>query len=196
MNTVLKPGNIPGTVFRKEKMGGVTGGDFLDKVFYITDHIMLAQIREITGIDGTTLQNWLKRGWVPNPIKKSYGREHLSRILIINMMRDTMQLSRIMYLLTYLNGAEPGDAIVSESTLYDSLCRVLEMVFDKNSAGINGLDHMIETVLMDYEEPCAGAKRRLTHGISIMVMAYFASIVKARADDQLDDLGADKTHRR
>ena len=62
LNTVLKPGNIPGTVFSKEKMGGVTGGKFLDKVFYITDSIMLAQIREITGIDGSTLQNWLKSG--------------------------------------------------------------------------------------------------------------------------------------
>lgn len=196
MNTVLKPGNIPGTVFSKEKMGGVTGGEFLDKVFYIADSIMLAQIREITGIDGTTLQNWLKRGWVPNPIRKSYGREHLSRILIINMMRDTMQLSRIIYLLTYLNGTEPEESIVPESTLYDWLCKVLEMVLDESSDGINGLEHTIETVLGNYTEPCAGARRRLVKGISVIITAYYASILKARADDELEDLGADRKHKR
>ena len=37
-------------------MGGATGIEFLNKIFYITDGIMLAQIREIAGVDGTTLQ--------------------------------------------------------------------------------------------------------------------------------------------
>ena len=63
--------NIPGTILNRDKMDGATGLEFLDKVFFITDKIMLAQIREITGIDGTTLQNWLKRGWVGTPNKKS-----------------------------------------------------------------------------------------------------------------------------
>ena len=49
--------NIPGTILNRDKMDGATGLEFLDKVFFITDKIMLAQIREITGIDGTTLQN-------------------------------------------------------------------------------------------------------------------------------------------
>ena len=48
--------NIPGTLFPLDKMGGVTGLEFLDKVFYITDGIMLAQIRvsllSSAGIDG------------------------------------------------------------------------------------------------------------------------------------------------
>jgi di/tricarboxylate transporter len=104
MNGSLRSENIPGTVFNIVKMDGATGGEFLNKVFYITNGIMLPQIREITGLDGTTLQNWVKRGWVSNPHKKSYDKEQVARILIICMMRDTMQLSRIAFLLQYING--------------------------------------------------------------------------------------------
>ena len=53
---------------------------------------MLSQIREICGIDGSTLQNWTKRGWVANSHNKRYNIDQLSRILIINMMRESMQL--------------------------------------------------------------------------------------------------------
>ena len=47
MERELNLSNIPGTVLKLEKMGGVIGLEFLDKVFYITDGIMLSQIREI-----------------------------------------------------------------------------------------------------------------------------------------------------
>ncbi|MBP3378113.1 MAG: DUF1836 domain-containing protein [Clostridia bacterium] len=170
-------------------MGGVTGLEFLDKVFYITDGIMLAQIREITGIDGTTLQNWLKRGWVQSPTKKAYSKEHLARILIINMLRDTMQLSRIIYLLTYVNGNDPEDEIIQESLLYDYICRVLAAISDPDSAGVHGIDEAIGTVLSDYSERVGGAKRRISSVIRIIVISYYAAMLKSRADDLTDALG-------
>ena len=74
---------------------------------------MLTQIREITGIDGTTLQNWLKRGWVASPRGKYYTKEHLARILLINMMRDTMQLARIAQVLSYINGRVETKPMIS-----------------------------------------------------------------------------------
>ena len=79
---------IPGTLMDKVKMGNVTGMEFLEKIFYITDGIMLSQIRALSGIDGSTLQNWTKRGWVSNAHNKRYDINQLSRILIINMMRE------------------------------------------------------------------------------------------------------------
>ena len=196
MNGSLRSENIPGTVFNIEKMDGATGGEFLDKVFYITNGIMLAQIREITGLDGTTLQNWVKRGWVSNPQKKSYDKEQVARILIICMMRDTMQLSRIAFLLQYINGSTEADRIVSESRLYDYICRVLGMVFDENSAGLNGLDGFIDEVTADYNEPVSGAARRLKNGISIIATTYYAAIIKSSADRTLDSLGAETKRRR
>ena len=119
---------IPGTLMDKVKMGNVTGMEFLEKIFYITDGIMLSQIRALSGIDGSTLQNWTKRGWVSNAHNKRYDINQLSRILIINMMRESMQLERIAQLLTYVNGraGDVSDDIIPESELYDYLCRVID----------------------------------------------------------------------
>ena len=192
----MKSGNIPGTLFPIREMDGATGLAFLDKVFYVTTGIMLTQIRNITGIDGTTLQNWVKRGWVPGPKGKSYSREHLARILLINMMRDTMQLSRVMYLLCYINGTEPEDRVIAESDLYDYVCRVTAKVSDTLAEGMDALDGAIDEVLADYDEPAAGAKRRVAAGIRIIVLTYCAGMIKAMADDTVDELGADKKRKR
>ncbi len=188
--------NIPGTVLNREKMGGATGLDFLDKVFYITDRIMLAQIKEITGIDGTTLQNWLKRGWVGSPEKKSYTKEHLSRILIINMMRDTMQLSRIIYLLEFINGKTEQDKIISESELYGYTCTVIGKLSSNENGIYVGIDKAIEEVLADYAEPVTGAERRLSVGIKVIALTYCSSLIKAQAETMLDNLGAEKSHKK
>lgn len=188
--------NIPGTILNRDKMDGATGLEFLDKVFFITDKIMLAQIREITGIDGTTLQNWLKRGWVGTPNKKSYTKEHLARILIINMMRDTMQLSRIIFILQYVNGKSEEDKIVKESVLYGYICKVLDRLSENGEISGAGIDGIISDVLSDYEEPVSGAKRRLSVGIKVITITYYSALIKAEAEAILDSLGAEKTRKR
>lgn len=188
--------NIPGTILNRDKMDGATGLEFLDKVFFITDKIMLAQIREITGIDGTTLQNWLKRGWVGTPNKKSYTIEHLARILIINMMRDTMQLSRIIFILQYVNGKSEEDKIVKESVLYGYICKVLDRLSENGEISGVGIDGIISDVLSDYEELVSGAGRRLSVGIKVITITYYSALIKAEAEAILDSLGAEKTRKR
>ncbi len=181
-------GRIPGTILDKEKMGNVTGMEFLNKVFYITNGIMLAQIREITGIDGTTLQNWVKRGWVSNSKHKSYHKEQVARIILINMMRDAMQLSKIASLLISINGTREEDVIISEAKLYDYVCLVLDKVLSDDLSGINSFDSVISDILSDYVEPIAGAKRRIAVGIKVIVLAYYATILKAMADATVDGI--------
>ena len=188
--------NIPGTILNRDKMDGATGLEFLDKVFFITDKIMLAQIREITGIDGTTLQNWLKRGWVGTPNKKSYTKEHLARILIINMMRDTMQLSRIIFILQYVNGKSEEDKIVRESVLYGYICKVLDRLSENGDISGAGIVGIISDVLSDYKETVSGAERRLSVGIKVITITYYSALIKAEAEAILDSLGAEKTRKR
>ncbi len=175
---------IPGTILERSKMDGADGMEFLDKVFFITNGIMLTQIREITGIDGTTLQNWLKRGWVASPEHKLYSKEHLARILLINIMRDTLQLSQISAVLRYINGevGNTADDIITESQLYDYVCRVIAMLADARSAGLNDMANAIHTVTSGYTERFTGARARLEMGLSIIVSAYYGSLVKQHTD--------------
>ena len=186
--TTISSRYIPGTVVDRSKMNGAAGESFLDKVFYITGGIMLTQVREITGIDGTTLQNWLKRGWVASPRGKYYTKEHLARILLIAMMRDTMQLARIAQVLSYINGrvGDETDDIIPESVLYDYVCRVVDILADGDSAGLNQLEEVVETVVDSYEERVAGAKKRLSRGIAVIVTAYYSTLVKNHAENMID----------
>lgn len=178
---------IPGTLMDKMRMGNVTGLEFLDKIFYITDGIMLAQIREICGIDGSTLQNWTKRGWVANAHNKRYGKDQLARILIINMMRESMQLERIAALLTYVNGraGDKSDDIIPESLLYDYLCRIIDELVEDGPQGDN-VKKLIHRTLNSYEECAPGARKRLENACEIIIYAYYSSLVKQKANTVYD----------
>jgi DNA-binding transcriptional MerR regulator len=152
---------------------------------------MLSQIREISGIDGSTLQNWTKRGWVANAHNKRYDKNQLARILIINMMRDSMQLERIAQLLTYVNGraGDESDDIIPESELYDYLCRVIDvLVRDEMPSGADSLNDLIRETLANYEERTAGAAKRLEKACGIIIMAYYATLVRQKANRMLDDV--------
>ena len=182
---------IPGTIMDKTKMGNVTGLEFLNKIFYITDGIMLSQIREICGIDGSTLQNWTKRGWVANAHSKRYDKNQLARILIINMMRDSMQLDRIARLLTYVNGKanDTSDDIIPESELYDYLCRVIDqLIEDELPPDAENVSDLIKRVLSEYEERAAGARRRLEKACGIIILAYYAALVRQKVNTMFDDI--------
>ncbi len=176
--------HIPGTILDRKKMGDVTGQEFLDKIFYISKGIMLAQIRDIAGVDGSTLQNWLKRGWVVNPKNKMYNRDQLARILIINMMRDTMQLCDISFLLTYVNGdaERVEDDIISESRLYDYICRLVDSLVGRVDVTQETLSELVDTCIADYEEKFSGARERLHKALEIIMMSYYAAMIKRRAD--------------
>ncbi|MBR5872004.1 MAG: DUF1836 domain-containing protein [Clostridia bacterium] len=178
---------IPGTQMNKEAMGNVTGLAFLDKIFYIQQGIMLAQIRDISGIDGSTLQNWVKRGWTGNAINKKYSKDQLSRILLINMMRQALQLEKIDYLLHYINGDinSKDDDIIPESKLYDYVCRIVDIVSAEQVYNTEELRRCIAEMTADHPEVFEGARQRLNHVLEIIVTAYNASLLADYANGQL-----------
>lgn len=177
---------IPGTVLFKRDMGNLTGLDFLNKIFYISDGIMLSQIREITGVDGSTLQNWVKRGWVANTANKKYSKDHLARILIINMLRGSMLLERIDFLLKYINGDVniSEDDIISESQLYDYICGIVEQMMCNDGV----LTVSIKKYTEEYTECIAGARIRLEKALEIIVIAYYASTIQAYSNKLFNQL--------
>ena len=60
-----------------------------------TDGLTLGQVCAITGLEPSTVQNWVKRGFVPHPVRKKYHERQLARILLISALRESMQIDRI-----------------------------------------------------------------------------------------------------
>ncbi|MBQ8578202.1 MAG: DUF1836 domain-containing protein [Clostridia bacterium] len=186
---------IPGTQMDKQLMGNVTGLAFLDKIFYIQNGIMLAQIRDISGIDGSTLQNWVKRGWTGNAVNKTYTKDQLSRILLINMMRQSLQLEKIDFILHYINGDinSKDDDIIPESKLYDYVCKIIEAA-DEAGDGVCTAEQLRELVNIhtaDYAEVFPGAKERLHKVLMIIITAYNAAKLSDFANMQMLDIAAE-----
>lgn len=190
MNAGITNNMIPGTILKKKAMGDVNGMVFLDKIFFITDGIMLSQIREITGIDSSTLQNWIKRGWVGKPINKRYSKDQLARILIINMLRRNTQLERIDFLLRYINGNPDNkeDDIIPESLLYDYITKIIDRIAEssgENDAApeIVSLKSNIEHCTCDYHEPFTGASKRLKKALEIIVLSYYSTLITTYTEE-------------
>lgn len=192
MNLQINEELIPGTILNRREMGDVTGLEFLKKIFYISDGVMLTQIREISGIDGSTLQNWTKRGWVANARLKRYNIDQVAHILIINMLRSCMQLDKIAFLVSYINGRvyDQSDDIIRDSQLYDYICRILDKLMNAGEITKDNttLRDTIEHITSDYEEKVTGARKRLNTAIEIIIIAYYASIIKSHSDDMVDAL--------
>ena len=190
MNLEINDSLIPGTRLGKVEMGNVTGLEFLSKVFYISDGVMLTQIREVSGIDGSTLQNWTKRGWVANARLKKYNIDQVAHILIINMLRSCIQLDKIAMLLHYINGKidDKSDDIIRDSVLYDYICRILDTLMRQDVCSMASIKDVIREQITDYEEAMPGARNRLANALEIIVVAYYAALIKRRSDEMLTDL--------
>lgn len=191
MNLQINEELIPGTILDRKNMGDVTGLEFLSKIFYITDGVMLGQIREISGIDGSTLQNWTKRGWVANSKLKRYDIDQVAHILIINMLRSCIQLDKIAFLLRYINGKvdDNSDDIISPSKLYDYICRILDAIMiEGRECSVDNLKECIIEETRDYEEKISGAARRLQNALEIIIVAYYSSVLKNHTDKKLAEI--------
>lgn len=190
MNLEINDALIPGTRLKKSEMGNVTGLDFLSKVFYISEGVMLSQIREVSGIDGSTLQNWTKRGWVENARLKKYNIDQVAHILIINMLRSCIQLDKIALLLHYINGKleDTSDDIISDSQLYDYICRILDKLMQQDVCSMASIKDVIREEIEGYQEHIPGAADRLANALEIIIVAYYAALIKRRSDEMLTDL--------
>ncbi|MBE6628751.1 MAG: DUF1836 domain-containing protein [Ruminococcaceae bacterium] len=190
MNLQLQDRLIPGTKLKRSDMDNLTGLDFLKRVFFVSEGVMLTQIRDISGIDSSTLQNWTKRGWVVNSRSKKYNMDQVAHILIINMLRSCMQLDHIDFLIHYINGKvdDTSDDIISDSGLYDYICRILSNMMDSEQVSLSNVRGLVEAVTTDYEEPVPGARDRLVRALEVIVVTYTAALLKRHADELFVEL--------
>lgn len=183
---------VPGTVLSYE------GGDGMFAVFrpmiQATDGLTLRQVCSITGLEGSTIQNWIKRGFVSHPVEKKYRARQLARILLISSLRDCMKIDNIGSLLRVINGNadDTGDDIISEEQLYDYLCAIIGSA-DAGMLRFERITQTVREVTKDYVPTDDTAADRLNEALTVMVYAYIAGQYKKEADKRFITL-KEKNH--
>lgn len=180
---------IPGTTMPFSVLKG-SAFELLAPMLSSTGGLSLSQVCSITGLEGSTVQNWVKRGFVAKPVDKKYFERQLTRILMINALRDCMQLDRIAELLKYLNGLveDKSDDIIEESRLFDYLCEILRKIDLKEGFSLDIVEETVLETIADYEGPFADSKYKLCKGLCLMVVAYVSGKLKVQADLLYEEL--------
>lgn len=149
--------------------------------------LSLSQICAITGLEGSTVQNWVKRGLVAKPKQKKYDEAQVSRIILINALRDSMQLDLITELLSFVNGSlvDESDNIIPDSQLFNYFCEAVRRLEPAQVFSIDEIDKLAQQVTIDYREIQDGARERLNMALIAMIMAYLSGWLKREAEQYI-----------
>lgn len=156
----------------------------------LTGGFTLSQLADITGLEATTIQNWVKRGWIEPPKDRRYGEASTGRILVINMLKGAMQLSNIVALMAYINGKvdDRRDDAIPDGELYSIMCSVTAEIDRIGNLNKETVTNVINEKINDYEEPFPGGKEKLRNALNIMMLAHISSNLKNEADEMLKNL--------
>ncbi|MBR6650326.1 MAG: DUF1836 domain-containing protein [Clostridia bacterium] len=176
---------LPGTTIEVSRLEKGISKTMFDGIF-AAGGITLSQVSVMTGLETYLIQNWVKRGFVSSPQKRQYSKNQFARIVIINMLRESLQLDKICGLLQYINGVldDENDDIISDSELYHMYADMIACggmsVSDRES-----VESAAVKACEEYEEKQAGAKKRIIKILQVMAYAHFASLSRKAAEEML-----------
>lgn len=170
--------NFPGTQVP------VSDVPLLQGIFTFTGGITLSQVCEITGLEAGAVHNWIKRGYLNPPVGRKYSKSQTARIILINMLRETLALEKIAKILSHANGdlLDNADDIMDDSDIYKCLCDILIPAEKDEIIDIKKLFIRIDEYLKNYNEPCPGAKEKLELVLKIIICAWESAYFKRYAD--------------
>lgn len=179
------PRTFPGTTIEVTCLKKDASRLLFDGIF-ATGGITLSQVCIMTDLEPYMVQNWIKRGFVSSPKKRVYSREQLARILIINMLRESLQIEKICGLIQVIDGnpSTPDDDFIGSCELYHKYVDLLATedlnLFDRTS-----VLRATEAAAEDFPEREAGARKKLSQILSTMLYAHSAAGLKTLAEESL-----------
>ena len=178
---------IPGTTMKFSEQARESAFSLISPVLEATGGLTLSQLSKLTGLEGTTIQNWIKRGWVSATKGKKYSEKQILRILLINMLRKAMKLEDIANLMRYINGdvEDTSDDIVEEVLLYDMLCRI---IFTAEDEGAFDSDHIKSLVAREVAENTKeiADDDKMKKAMFVMVMGYRSGSLRTEMEKGLE----------
>lgn len=180
-------GTLPGTTL-ETNWSGPDPLAVLDAIF-AAGGLVLSQVSRLTGLEPHTVQNWVKRGFCSSPVAKQYSIRQFCRLIIINLLKDSLSIPQITQMLSYINNslADESDDTIDDDKLYRYFVTIL-MNLDHAATFEEGLTAAVSQAVADYQEPFPGARKRLERVLKIMITAYFATRFKGQAEQMLQNL--------
>ncbi len=181
---------IPGTALNFNSVAKDDCFSLIAPLLTVTKGLTLAQVRELTGLETSTIQNWIKRGWVKNPEEKRYGEEQVMRIILINMMRGSMQLEQIAFLMSYINGSveDRSDDILPDRELFNILCSVIYKCEQNAIYETEKLDVIIDESIENVAVRDDVSRKKLRTALKAMVLAILATRMRDLAQKAFIEL--------
>ena len=178
---------IPGTTLT----GSRAEAHSIDAQFsalFLAGGLTLSQVTGITGLEAHTVQNWVKRGFLPAPRDKRYDMEQLCRILNINMFRGAMTLEQVCSLMTYLNGdlADESDDLIDDTRLYFMFVTLAAR--SRHIGGTETWEDALDQAVAQYREPVPGARKKLRKVLRVMLTVWVSNRLRQEAEQMLTEL--------
>ena len=175
---------LPGTLIPVERTDPLYTASLLGTLF-AGGGLVLSQVTAYIGAEGYSVQNWVKRGFVSPPISKRYTKRQFCRLAIINMLKDSMPIPEITWMLSYINGdlSDESDDIVGDDALYLYFVAMLAKLKtdDENevrSAALRATEQ--------YQEPIPGGAEKVREVLCIMYYAYRSAELSRRAAEKIN----------
>ena len=184
---------LPGTTIQSSLGEANLAKTILDNIF-AGGGLVLSQVSQLTNLEPYVIQNWVKRGFLSSPKNKRYSKRQFCRIVIINMLKDTLRLDKITGMLSYINGvlSDESDDAIDDSQLYNYYVNLLVQP-NKDGHVVSYIDNeklceSVKNLLDDYEEPFVGSKKRLQKVLVIMVNAHLSAMLSKKTELLIGEL--------
>lgn len=178
---------IPGTTLEDDR----SNADRIENLFssmFLAGGLTLSQVATVTGLESHTVQNWVKRGFLPSPRGKRYDMAQVCRIINMNMLKGTLQLEQVCSLMTYLNGRleDESDDLVDDAKLYFMFVRLAARA--RQVGGDKEWEEALQEITADYTEPVPGARDKLIRVLRIMLTVWAANTLRTAAEKMIGEL--------
>ncbi len=176
---------LPGTTIEADLSRDDT--EYILKSIFSMGGLVLSQVAQLAGLEPYDVQNWVKRGFCTPPVSKKYTKKQFCRIILINMLKESLPLGEIVRLLSYINGHlnDERDDMIDDDRLYVYLVRAVAAVEVFSEENVKAA---VENAIADYKEPVPGGRRRLFKVLSIMVYAYFSTVLQRNVAQMMASL--------
>ncbi|MDD2268661.1 MAG: DUF1836 domain-containing protein [Eubacteriales bacterium] len=178
---------LPGTTIQTKLDRPDVASQILNNIF-ATGGLVLSQVSQLTNLENHVIQNWVKRGFLSSPVNKRYTEDQFCRIVIINMLKDTLRIDTITGMLSYINGvlSDDSDDLIKDSQLYNYYVNLLVEI---NRLGASPgfidqklLEAALNELLSNFKEKYPSSKKRLKKTLSVISTAHMSSLLCKKAE--------------